>query len=132
MIDTSRVDALLEELNKIATDVHQGRWGLPMMVGAKLRAAVQRWAQGEMQPTATPVTTPVCDADLRLIFEHGEPSGIRDRTGFLCHFRRVPKFSGQEERYRTELAQRARLADFLLESLKRACPTKQRRVRDFL
>lgn len=62
---------------------------------------------------------PVCSDELQLIFEHGEPKGIRDRAGYLCHFNSVPKFEGQEERYQKELAQRARLADFLLRSLQR-------------
>ena len=73
--------------------------------------------------TPQPVAHQVHEGNLRLIFEHGEPHGIRDTRGFMLHFHRVPKFSGQEERYRNELAQRARLADFLLEALRRSDET---------
>jgi hypothetical protein len=59
----------------------------------------------------------VCEGELKLICEHGQPHGIRDRGGYLMFFPTVSKYAGQEERYRNELAERFRLADFLLKSL---------------
>lgn len=54
---------------------------------------------------------------VQIIYEHGQPHGIRDKSGFLCFFPRVHKYDGQEERYRQELAARFALADFLLSAL---------------
>jgi hypothetical protein len=59
----------------------------------------------------------ICEPELRLIEEHGEPMGIRDRTGFLVRFNPVPKFEGQDARYQGERARRRRLADFILACL---------------
>lgn len=61
----------------------------------------------------------VCDDQLQIIYEHGAPHGIRDTGGFLVFFTRVSKYSGQEERYRLEIEQRYRLADFLLNALQK-------------
>jgi hypothetical protein len=66
----------------------------------------------------------VCDDKLEIIHEHGQPHGIRDRGGYLFFFPRVSKYSGQEERYRNELAERFRLADFLLAALQSTSVTK--------
>jgi hypothetical protein len=62
------------------------------------------------------------DGLVQIIEEHGQPSGIRDRRGFLCFFPRVHKYDGQEERYQRELAERALLAQSLLASLTRPAP----------
>ena len=59
----------------------------------------------------------VCDDKLQIIYKHGQPHGIRDSGGFLFFFPKVDKYTGQEERYREEIAQAYRLADFLLKSL---------------
>ena len=50
----------------------------------------------------------------QLIYEHGQPYGIRDVNGFHFMFTNVPRFPGQEERYRRELADKVQLADDLL------------------
>jgi hypothetical protein len=63
---------------------------------------------------------PLCDGEVRVIYEHGEPSGVRDDGGYLCHFNRVPKWSGQEDRYRRELALRARQAEVIANALRGA------------
>jgi hypothetical protein len=52
--------------------------------------------------------------ELQIIYKHGQPYGIRDKGGFLFFFATVSKFSGQEERYRTELNDLFNLADRLL------------------
>jgi protoheme ferro-lyase len=57
---------------------------------------------------------------VRVIYEHGEPHGIRDDSGFICFFNSVPKYSGQEDRYRQECEDRIEIADFLCESLSKA------------
>lgn len=64
--------------------------------------------------------SPICGDQLKLVYEHGQPHGIRDRGGYLMFFPSVTKYEGQEERYRNELAQRSRLADFLLRSLQQS------------
>jgi hypothetical protein len=63
---------------------------------------------------------PIVEGEVRLIMEHGEPKGIRDRTGFLVFFHRVTKYSGQEGRYRAELDLRLRQADVLVTALRAA------------
>lgn len=64
--------------------------------------------------------SPLCDGEIRLIYEHGEPKGVRDTSGFLCFFNHVTKYEGQEERYRRELALRARQAEVIADALRRA------------
>ena len=59
----------------------------------------------------------VCDDELKIIYKHNKPDGIRDKGGFLFFFPTVRKYTGQEERYREELKQQFKLADYLLESL---------------
>ena len=54
----------------------------------------------------------------QIVYEHGNPHGIRDATGFLFFFAPISKYAGQEERYRQELEQQLRLADSLLAYLR--------------
>ena len=63
---------------------------------------------------------PVVDGEIKIIYKHNKPYGIRDSGGFLFFFTGVDKYSGQEERYREEIEQQFRLADYLLEALKQA------------
>lgn len=65
----------------------------------------------------TPLTKDLTDGELNLIYQQDQPSGIRDRGGYLFFFTRISRYDGQEERYREEVAQRIRLADFLLQAL---------------
>ena len=62
----------------------------------------------------------ICDSELQIIYEHGQPEGIRDKGGFLLFFPKVSKWSNQEERYREEIAERYRLADYLLKKLEQS------------
>jgi hypothetical protein len=66
---------------------------------------------------------------VRVLYEHGEPHGIRDDSGLICFFSPVTKFSGQEERYRRELQDRQEIADFLCKALHeadwKAVPTQE-------
>ena len=59
----------------------------------------------------------ICDSELRIIYKHGQPEGIRDKGGFLFFFPKVSKYEGQEERYRLEIEQSYRLSDYLLNML---------------
>lgn len=61
---------------------------------------------------------PLCDGEVRVIYEHGEPTGVRDTGGYLCFFNRVSKWEGQEDRYRNELALRARQAEAIANALR--------------
>jgi len=63
---------------------------------------------------------PICDDKLQVIYEHGQPKGIRDAGGFLFFFPTVSKYQGQEERYRQEIEQQYKLADYLLNALLKA------------
>ena len=65
----------------------------------------------------------ICGDKLQIIYEHGQPKGIRDNCGFLFFFPKVDKYTGQEERYREEMAQAYRLADYLLKSLEQSSET---------
>jgi hypothetical protein len=71
-----------------------------------------------VKSVSEPGASPLCDGEVRVIYEHGEPHGVRDVSGYLCHFNRVPKFEGQEERYRRELALRARQAEAIATALR--------------
>lgn len=58
------------------------------------------------------------DRQLKIIYRHNKPYGIRDKGGFLLFFTEISKYSGQEERYRQEAEEQDKLADYLLSSLK--------------
>ena len=55
---------------------------------------------------------------LRIIYKNNKPYGIRDEGGFLFFFVNITKYTGQEERYRREVEEQYRLADYLLAKLK--------------
>jgi hypothetical protein len=61
----------------------------------------------------------LCDNGVRIVYEHGRPSGIRDSGGYLFFFSDIMKYEGQDERYRQEREQQQALAEFLLAALKR-------------
>lgn len=54
---------------------------------------------------------------LKIIYKNNKPYGIRDSGGFLFFFANIEKFTDQEERYRTEIEEQYRLADYLLNAL---------------
>ena len=60
----------------------------------------------------------LCGDKLQIIYEHNRPYGIRDSGGYLFFFAEISKFSGQEERYRKEIEQQYKLANYLLAALK--------------
>jgi len=57
--------------------------------------------------------------ELQIIYTNNIPHGIRDKSGFLFFFTGVNKYTGQEERYRTEVQEVFDLADYLLDALKK-------------
>jgi hypothetical protein len=63
------------------------------------------------------IKTKIVDDKLQIIYKYGRPYGIRDSSGFLFFFANISKYSGQEERYREEVEQQYRLADYLLKAL---------------
>jgi hypothetical protein len=69
---------------------------------------------------AEPGASPLCDGEVRVVYVHGEPSGVRDASGYLCQFNRIPKWEGQEDRYRSELTLRARQAEAIATALRSA------------
>lgn len=54
---------------------------------------------------------------LQIIYKNNKPYGIRDSDGYLFFFAGVSKFPGQEERYRKEVEDQYKLADYLLSVL---------------
>jgi len=54
---------------------------------------------------------------LKIIYKNNKPYGIRDENGFLFFFTTIWKYTDQEERYREEIEEQYRLADFLLSCL---------------
>lgn len=71
-------------------------------------------------PRLDAIVMPALHGEVRLVYEHGEPHGIRDDHGFVCFFNPVTKFSGQEERYQRELDERRQTAEFILQALRSA------------
>ncbi len=63
--------------------------------------------------------------ELKIIYIDNEPYdikkpyGIRDRGGYLFFFCKIDKYPGQEKRYKKEIEQQIKLADYLLYALKR-------------
>lgn len=55
---------------------------------------------------------------LQIIYKNNKPYGIRDKTGFLLFFTQISKYHGQEERYRQEIEEQFKLADYLKNQLK--------------
>jgi|WetSurSiteA1Bulk_404760.scaffolds.fasta_scaffold31495_3 hypothetical protein len=55
---------------------------------------------------------------LEVIYKNNKPYGIRDLSGFLFFFPQVTKYNGQEDRYRDEIVEQFKLADFLLCALR--------------
>lgn len=55
---------------------------------------------------------------LQIIYRNKVPYGIRDRGGYLFFFTNISKYQGQEARYRREIEQQHRLANFLLDALR--------------
>jgi len=53
------------------------------------------------------------DGKAKIIYKNNKPYGIRDDGGYLFFFSKISKFTNQEERYRREVEQQYRLADFL-------------------
>ena len=57
------------------------------------------------------------NGEARIIYKYNKPYGIRDDNGFLFFFADVFKYENQEDRYRQEVEQQYRLADYLLKAL---------------
>lgn len=54
---------------------------------------------------------------LEIIHKSGQPYGIRNKGGYLLFFPNVCKFSGQEERYITEIKEAFELAEKIIKAL---------------
>ena len=59
----------------------------------------------------------ICDDNLQVTYKHGQPEGIRDKSGFLLFFPLIYEYQGQDERYIKEVDKACRLASFLLKQL---------------
>jgi len=63
------------------------------------------------------MSKPITDGKIEIIYKNDLPDGIRDRTGYLFFFTGISRYQDQEERYKREVEQQQRLADFLLMAL---------------
>ena len=54
---------------------------------------------------------------IQIIHEHGQPAGIRDKTGYLLQMNPAHKYSSQEERYKEDCEHNHKLAEFILNCL---------------
>lgn len=96
-------------------------WARTMTMETKeMSGADETRPNGDVVGRPDCVVMPICDSGLQIVYEHGAPKGIRDSGGYLFFFPRVSKYTGQEERYRLEVAQQLALADYLLGSLREA------------
>lgn len=56
--------------------------------------------------------------EIQITYKGDLPDGIRDKGGYLFFFTEVSRYQGQEERYKREVEDTHKLADFLLLKLK--------------
>ena len=54
------------------------------------------------------------DGKLKLIIEHKRPYGIRDDSGFLLFFPQRTRYLDQLDRYKKEISDQNKLAEYLL------------------
>lgn len=57
--------------------------------------------------------------EIKIIYKNHKPYGIRDSGGFLFFFSKIDHYTGQDERYREEIEEQYKLADDLLEFLRK-------------
>ena len=55
--------------------------------------------------------------EYEFIYKNNKPYGIRNKGGYLFFFSVITKYDGQEERYREEIMEQYKLADFLKQQL---------------
>lgn len=55
--------------------------------------------------------------EIQIIYENNKPKGIRDKGGYLFFFTKITKYTNQEERYREEIEEQFKLADYLKKQL---------------
>lgn len=55
--------------------------------------------------------------DVKIVYKNNKPYGIRNEGGYLFFFPTISKYFDQEERYRQEVEEQFKLADFLKEKL---------------
>jgi len=54
---------------------------------------------------------------VKIMYKNNKPYGIRDETGYQLFFSDISQYSGQEERYRQEIQEQFKLADYLKKQL---------------
>ncbi len=54
---------------------------------------------------------------IQIIYKNNKPYGIRDISGYLFFFTEIHKYTDQEERYRKEIEEQFKLADYLKKCL---------------
>ncbi len=55
---------------------------------------------------------------IQIIYNNNIPHGIRDENGFLLFFPEIFLWTDQEERYRKDIDEQCKLAEFLVKMLK--------------
>lgn len=51
---------------------------------------------------------------LQIVYKQNKPYGIRDSNGFLLFFQEITKYNGQELRYREEILEQYKLAEYII------------------
>lgn len=57
------------------------------------------------------------NTEYKIVYKNNKPHGIRNQGGFILFFPDITKYDGQEERYRDEVMEQYKLADFLKQQL---------------
>lgn len=57
------------------------------------------------------------NTEYKVVYENNKPHGIRNQGGFILFFPDITKYDGQEKRYRNEVMEQYKLADFLKQQL---------------
>ena len=57
--------------------------------------------------------------DLKIVKEFSQPGAIRSKSGVLVMFPKIQKWPGKEDRYLEEIEEQWKLAEYLLECLKK-------------
>lgn len=57
------------------------------------------------------------NTEYKIVYKNNKPYGIRNQGGFILFFPDITKYDGQEERYRDEVMEQYKLADFLKQQL---------------
>jgi len=108
---------VINKFSKTLDEYYQIEIGSPMNENLTeiLRTAIDQANRAET--LVMPTLTGDLENDLQIIYKEGKPHGIRDKSGYLLFFTEIFKYDGQMERYRKEIDNQKKLAEYLLDKL---------------